>query len=162
MANYYLDWEFKDDGNKLWPISLGVVSDDGREYYAEAPDAREIAASDPWLRDNVLPHLDDVNIRAANDREMGADLVRFVNPDKSVRFWGYYVSWDWYLTCRLYGLMLNNPLGHRANDIAQEAQRLGIRFQTNTPRHKAIDCARWTRDQHLKLIKASQAREGGF
>jgi len=52
------DLEFLDDGRTIELISIGMVSDDGREYYAvnsEAPWER-IRESD-WLVRNVLPSL---------------------------------------------------------------------------------------------------------
>jgi hypothetical protein len=149
--NIYFDFEFLDNGKDVLPISLGVVSQAGLEYYVELPDSKAVAASDPWLKKNVLPHLDGLNIRASD--QIAYDLIQFVSQTPNASFWGYFVAWDWYLICRLYGKMLDCPLGQRANDIAQEAERLNRRFTSRSPRHKAIDCARWTRQAHMELLK---------
>ncbi|RAP67071.1 3'-5' exoribonuclease, partial [Pseudomonas aeruginosa] len=139
MSKYYFDTEF----HGLHLISVGVVCEDGREFYAETPTARTLASLTPWLVNNVYVHLDDVNIRT--EAQIAGDLFRLVSGDKNPEFRGYFADYDWVLICECFGGMLHNPLGHLAYDIAQEARRLGIRFQTNTPRHKAIDCARWTK-----------------
>ena len=161
ITKYFFDTEFLDRGpNDLHLISLGVVSEDGtREYYAEVTNAGFLATETSWLTYNVAPHLDHQNVRTLY--EIGQDLLDFTKGTNP-RFWGYFADWDWVLVCHLYGGMLSCPLGHRANDIAQEAERLNVRFQTSSPRHKAIDCARWTRDRYLQLQKVERAKQEGL
>jgi hypothetical protein len=55
---YFYDCEFLEDGRTIELISIGIVADDGREYYAvnsEAPMER-IRAND-WLMRNVVDSL---------------------------------------------------------------------------------------------------------
>lgn len=52
---FFLDTEFYEEPGKLNLISLGLVSETGREYYAEA-DFNPQACND-WVRENVFPHL---------------------------------------------------------------------------------------------------------
>jgi hypothetical protein len=58
MTVYAYDTEFLEDGRTIELISIGIVSDDGREYYAVNSDAPigRIKEHD-WLTRNVLPHL---------------------------------------------------------------------------------------------------------
>lgn len=58
MANmhYYLDSEFIDDGHTIDLISIGIVSSDGREYYAQSTEFNEGNANS-WVRKHVLEHL---------------------------------------------------------------------------------------------------------
>lgn len=62
MTIYCYDTEFLEDGNTIELISIGIVGEDGREYYAvnsEAPIDR-IKVPGPgheWMIRNVLPHL---------------------------------------------------------------------------------------------------------
>lgn len=59
MTIYCYDTEFLEDGTTIELISIGIVCEDGREYYAvtsEAPIGR-IKKEHPWLIRNVLPHL---------------------------------------------------------------------------------------------------------
>lgn len=55
---YFYDWEFLEDGSTIDPISIGIVSDDGREYYAVNSDANWAKVrAHSFLRENVLPSL---------------------------------------------------------------------------------------------------------
>lgn len=53
---YFVDTEFIDDGETIDLISIGIVSEDGREYYAQSCEFDHRSAS-PWVRENVLTHL---------------------------------------------------------------------------------------------------------
>ncbi|MFF4777518.1 3'-5' exoribonuclease domain-containing protein [Microtetraspora fusca] len=54
----YHDWEFIEDGRTVDPISVGMVAEDGREYYAVFSDAPwERVHKHEWLMTNVWPHL---------------------------------------------------------------------------------------------------------
>lgn len=69
MTRVFYDTEFLEDGNTITLISIGLVADDGREYYAVNGDLEEQARPDdhintwdtikrhPWLIKNVVPHL---------------------------------------------------------------------------------------------------------
>lgn len=55
---FFYDWEFLENGKTIEPISVGIVAENGKEYYAVnalMPIAR-IGAHD-WLAKNVVPHL---------------------------------------------------------------------------------------------------------
>lgn len=63
---YYYDCEFLENGRTIDLISIGIVAEDGREYYAvnaevneddtDADLGKRIAYHD-WLMKNVVPHL---------------------------------------------------------------------------------------------------------
>lgn len=162
--NYFFDTEFIEDGKTIELISLGIVAEDGREFYAESYDFDPEKAL-PWVRENVFPHL-EVNPDARWDPALGLpsgfcpdhghrhyfgyrvdirhELLRWIGNDKPV-FWGYFPSYDWVVLCQLFGRMIDLPEGWpmRPNDIAQ----WGVRFpeQTST-KHNALNDARWVRD----------------
>lgn len=56
MKNY-LDCEFIDDGEKVHLISMGLVAEDDREYYAQSVEFDPNKAS-PWVKENVYTHLE--------------------------------------------------------------------------------------------------------
>lgn len=58
MTIYCYDTEFLEDGKTIDLISIGIVCEDGREYYAINSDADwdRIRRND-WLMDNVVRHL---------------------------------------------------------------------------------------------------------
>ena len=55
----YYDTEFVEDGLTIDLISIGLVAEDGREYYAVCNDSWAVqrAVEHPWLSVNVVPHL---------------------------------------------------------------------------------------------------------
>jgi hypothetical protein len=56
---YWFDTEFVERGSE-YPIklvSIGIVAEDGREYYAQAYDGISAAIHHDWVRENVIPHL---------------------------------------------------------------------------------------------------------
>lgn len=53
---YWLDTEFIEDGVTIDLISIGIVCDDGREYYA-CNDECNLFKANQWVKDNVLIHL---------------------------------------------------------------------------------------------------------
>jgi hypothetical protein len=58
MHKYFYDTEFLDDGKTINMISIGIVCDDGREYYAINHDAPwDSIRHHKWLCENVVPHL---------------------------------------------------------------------------------------------------------
>jgi len=54
---FWLDTEFIEDGKTIDLLSIGIVREDGQEYYAVSLDADWSKAGD-WVKENVLPHLD--------------------------------------------------------------------------------------------------------
>lgn len=58
MPRFFYDSEFLDTGTTIELISIGIVAEDGREYYgvnSEMPE-KEIS-NNRWLCENVVPHL---------------------------------------------------------------------------------------------------------
>ena len=54
--NHFLDCEFIEDGKTIDLISIGLVAEDGREYYAISTEFTPANASD-WVVENVLANL---------------------------------------------------------------------------------------------------------
>ncbi len=140
-VDYYYDCEFLEDGRTIDLISIGMVADDGREYYAVASDAPwdQIRKHD-WLVRNVLPSL-PVTGRTSLDAYLKnhpnsypRPLVDFVGPDltdsrvkprqviaNEVRdfilatpdpqLWAWYAAYDHVVLCQLWGTMMQLPEG---------------------------------------------------
>lgn len=53
---YFYDTEFIEDGHTIELISIGVVAEDGREYYAVSTEFDPERAGS-WVRTHVLPKL---------------------------------------------------------------------------------------------------------
>ena len=172
MTRYFLDTEFIEDGTTIDLISIGVVDDTGREFYAESSDV-DLGRANDWVRENVLPHLwhrqAGANQRPANawsrDGGVGGFLRRariavelrdFVQRGVSPpEFWAYYADYDWVAICQLYGTMMDLPDGWPmfCMDLKQLAVMLGnpkLPIQEMTEHH-ALEDARWVHDTHRLL-----------
>ena len=170
---YWYDTEFLEDGRTIELISIGIVAEDGREYYAvnyNAPWDR--IEQNAWLVANVVPSLPPIAPAYHDSTDLPTDRLG-VNLDHStvkarsfiarevrrfltqyggtVELWGYYSSYDHVVLAQLFGRMIDLPPGIPmwTNDVQQVAAAalLDNRLpqQTGTA-HNALDDARWTRD----------------
>lgn len=48
-VRYFYDTEFIEDGQTIELVSIGIVAEDGREYYAVSTDF-DPARANPWVR----------------------------------------------------------------------------------------------------------------
>lgn len=141
------DLEFLEDGRTIELISIGMVCDDGREYYAVNRDmpVRRIRKH-KWLMENVVPglpqghgdqrlsmpkrwlfHYPDraVKLRTQIADEV-MDFIRAAGPD--VEMWANYGAYDHVCLAQLWGRMIDLPEGVPmfTRDIQQERARLGL------------------------------------
>jgi 3' exoribonuclease, RNase T-like len=162
---YWFDTEFIEDGRTIDLISLGIVAEDGREYYAISNEFNPNNASE-WVKQNVLIHLPHrwfpewqsrMNIRRGVAEFLGAVFPNdgiasgFVLPDGSEKpeVWAYYADYDWVVFCQLFGTMMDLPKGFPmyCRDIKQECDRLGNPKlpQQQEREHNALADARWNK-----------------
>jgi len=107
---YHLDTEFFETPYNTELISIGIVADDGRKYYAENSMADlRLAKRNEWMVENVLAKLDAPTKTLPN--QIVQEIKRFVGNDKQPVFMADYASYDWYLFCRLFGGMMKLPSG---------------------------------------------------
>lgn len=148
---YFFDTEFIEDGKTIDLISIGVVSEDGREYYAEASECDFSKASE-WVKENVFPTLTGT-VTFRNDIARG--LIQFCGNDPE--FWAYFASYDWVVLCQLFGTMMDLPRSWpmAVMDIRQEAKRLNLpKFpKQEGGNHNALADARWARDMYERYLK---------
>jgi hypothetical protein len=150
------DLEFLEDGRTIELISIGMVCDDGREYYAVNSDADwDRVKKHAWLMQNVWPHLPlrghksglvtvgsktevrltepgviDMRNTQVKPRWVIAnevrDFIQVAGPD--VELWANYGAYDHVALAQLWGPMINLPEGVPmfTHDIQQERSRLGL------------------------------------
>lgn len=153
---YYIDTEFIEDGRTIELISIGLVCDDGREYYAEA-DTIPWKRADQWVLDNVKPHLLG-NEWIRTKPQMAQEIIEMINQgNKKPQFWGYYADYDWVVFCQLYGRMIDLPEGFPmfCMDLKQLAVESGnpkLPGQRGIEHHALAD-ARWNRHVHQWLLE---------
>lgn len=143
MTRVWFDTEFIEDGRTIDLMSIGMVREDGAEYYAESADC-DLSRASPWVRENVIPHLTGVQKSRA---EIVRDVVIFVGPEPE--FWAYYADYDWVALCQLFGTMMDLPEGWPkfCLDIKQSAYLVG-NPSLQRPEggdHHALADARWNR-----------------
>lgn len=142
---FWFDTEFIEDGKTIDLISIGVVAEDGREYYAESLSCDRSKASQ-WVKENVLTHLTGEHMRQST--HIASDLIAFMGEAPEI--WAYYADYDWVVLCQQFGTMMDLPKGWPmyCRDVKQLCDACGnpkLPEQTSTEHHALAD-ARWTRE----------------
>lgn len=145
---FWFDTEFLENGKTIELISIGVVAEDGREYYAETPDARRLARSDAWLFANVAPGLGSDTRHVYERWQIANALVEFMGEKPEI--WAYYADYDWVVMCQLFGRMIDLPKGWPmfCRDVKQLAEFKGNPKLPPDPKdeHHALADAKWCRE----------------
>lgn len=152
--NYFLDTEFIEKPGHLDLISIGIVTDDEREYYAVNREC-DWEQANPWVRKNVFPHLpwNDGKAPWRSRADIKSELLAFVQVP--CQFWGYYADFDWVVLCWLFGPMVDLPKGWPmfCMDLKQLSVSLGdLPLPQQGLEHHALADARWNRAAHTYLI----------
>jgi 3' exoribonuclease, RNase T-like len=144
---FWLDSEFMEDGKTIELLSIGIVAEDGREYYAISRDADWLDAND-WVAANVIPALEPASEEKfyRHRGEIAEEVEDFVG--EKPEFWGYYADYDWVVLCQLYGRMIDLPKGWPmfCLDVKQLCWMLGNpKLPPPEGEHHALVDARWTK-----------------
>ena len=107
---YFYDCEFIEDGRTIELVSIGVVDENGREFYAvstEFDPSRAIG----WVRRNVLSKLpapaDPAWRPLARIRD---ELLAFlVEPGETIELWAWMAGYDHVVLAQLWGDMRALP-----------------------------------------------------
>lgn len=137
---YFYDCEFLEDGRTIDLISIGIVAEDGREYYAVSDDAPwDRVRRHAWLMANVVPslpgritadgwRLDRKDPSVKHDLQIADEVRDFLLAGAGpVELWAWYGAYDHVALCQLYGPMIALPEGlpMYTRDLKQECDRLG-------------------------------------
>ncbi len=163
VTRYFLDTEFNESPGSLQLISIGLVDEHGREFYAISSEFEESRAN-VFVRQNVLPRLGSTpreSLRSIRDR-----LLTFVG-DTRPEFWGYFADYDWVLFCWIFGTMVELPKGWPmfCMDLKQLMHEHDIRrFQLPElpagKAHNALVDAQWLREAHSAAQDILHRRAG--
>ncbi len=188
---YFIDTEFIEGFHKplfgkkrhfIDLISIAVVAEDGREYYAISNEFNPRLA-DQWVKDNVIARIDEPFYEAAsnvqweagraaiikNEKEratksnklIAQELINFCAPEDNPQFYGYFADYDWVLLCSLFGRMIDLPKGFPmfCFDLKQMMEERGLTKawkQAHCPEpenaHNALADARWNRNLYTTMI----------
>lgn len=148
---YFLDTEFIEDGKTIDLISIGIVAEDGRTYYAEASECDYSKASS-WVVQNVIPHLTGTHTFR---RDIAEGVKHFLGEKPEI--WGYYADYNWVAFCQLFGTMMDLPRGYPmyCRDIKQLCDSMGnprLPVQRSV-KHNALADAQWTKEAYDLLTE---------
>lgn len=157
---YFYDTEFVEDGHTIDLISIGIVADDGREYYAHL-DGYDMdkALAHEFVGVNVLPYVQDMP-RTPRD-QVAREIAQFMAPTTLPRLWGHFPAYDHVALAQLYGTMVDLPyhLPQYTNCIRQLADSRGKKaLLPNDQAHDALADARWTKLNYDWITRGLQTR----
>ncbi len=103
---FFYDCEFIEDGVLIDLVSIGVVDERGREFYAVSAEF-DAGRAGPWVRAHVLPQLPPPSDPAWRSRAaIREDLLRFLTADGTrVELWAWYAAYDHVALAQLWGPM---------------------------------------------------------
>jgi len=119
----YFDTEFTGLHQKTTLISLGIVSECGKEFYAEFTDYDK-SQIDDWLLKNVIDklkwnvtHTDQMMFTVegglsegyGNSEQVKFHLQKWLEQFEHIEIWSDCLSYDWVLFCQLWGHAFNIP-----------------------------------------------------
>ena len=152
-----MDAEFGERPCSIDLISIGMVAEDGREYYAHSSEY-DVGALNDWVLENVLPFVAGTPPKPR--AQIRDEIIVFCDPERYGKpsFWGYYADYDWVVFCWLFGAMVDLPQGYPMYclDIKQWAETLGNPAlpPQDSREHHALEDARWNRAawEHLRAL----------
>jgi hypothetical protein len=107
---YFYDCEFIEDGKTIDLVSIGVVDEAGREFYAVSSEFDPSRAIE-WVRRNVLDKLPAPADPAWRGRDaIRRDLLAFLlAPGEPIELWAWMASYDHVVLAQLWGDMRALP-----------------------------------------------------
>jgi hypothetical protein len=163
-VRFFYDCEFIEDGRTIDLVSIGVVDEEGREFYAVSTEFDPDRAGQ-WVRQNVLPKLPPPASPVWMSRgRLRQELLNFVSPNgESAELWAWFAAYDHVALAQLWGAMPELPreLPRFTRDLRQRWDDLGRPKLPQPPSdaHDALadarhNLARW------KAMEAERLRRG--
>lgn len=125
---FFYDTEFIEDGNTIDLISIGVVDDQGREFYAVSTGFNPDRAG-AWVRQHVLPKLPPPADPSWCGRvELRERLLRFLTePAEKIEMWAWFAAYDHVAMAQLWGAMPDLPreIPRFTRDLRQRWEDVG-------------------------------------
>lgn len=165
---YFYDTEFLDDGQTVNFISIGMVREDGAEYYAVNAEADWPRIHEhEWLMENVvnqLPPPEQWKPKAQIAAEVHAFALELGTPE----LWAWFAAYDHVVLSQLFGRMLDLPPGMPmfSNDLRSLIDWVGVTKLPEQPggNHDALEDARHVKvrfDYVTSLIAGATSSDAG-
>jgi hypothetical protein len=146
-VRFFYDCEFIEDGRTIDLVSIGVVGEDGREFYAVSTEFDPAKAGE-WVRRNVLDKLPSPADAAwRSPARIREELLTFlVEPGTAIELWAWMAAYDHVVLCQLWGDMrsLPRPIPRFTHELRQRWEDAGSPAQPPQPadQHDALADAR--------------------
>ena len=128
---FFYDCEFIEDGLTIDLVSIGVVDETGREYYAVSTEFDPDRAG-PWVRQHVLPKLPSPADKAWRSRaQIKGDLLEFFGvgdgTKPEIELWAWIAAYDHVALAQLWGAMpaLPRQVPRFTNELRQRWEDVG-------------------------------------
>lgn len=167
---YFYDTEFIEDGSTIELVSIGIVGEDGSEYYAVSTDF-DPAKANAWVRENVLDKLPSPADPVWKSREtIREDLLKFLGRHSTpIELWAWVGAYDHVVVAQLWGDMASLPKGlpRYTRELKQYWEFAGRPKLPPVPNgnHDALVDARHNLakfrvcEQHLPLTRGNRVNE---
>ncbi len=165
MYRYFYDWEFQEQQDPdtglttIFPISLGMIADDGRELYLinstySLWESSGLVKTSGRVKDNVINYLHsgESDTYEAPFISFGPIVENFISQGgnitdrKDVELWAYFADYDHVCLAQCFGSMMQLPdcIPMFTHDIKQLVGKRTIGFSPENEHH-ALSDARWNR-----------------
>lgn len=155
---FFYDCEFIEDGRTIDLVSIGVVGEDGREYYAISAEFDPDRAG-AWVRTNVLSKLPSPSSPLWRSRARIRDeLLEFLTADGPPELWAWVAAYDHVALCQLWGSMVDLPrsMPRYTRELKQLWDEAGRPELPRAPRdaHDALADARHNLAKYQAIVAA--------
>jgi hypothetical protein len=164
-VRFFYDCEFIEDGRTIDLVSIGMVDESGREFYAVSTEFDENRAG-PWVRRYVLPQLPPPSDRAWRSRaRIREDLYAFLTErgEEEIELWAWYAAYDHVALAQLWGPMpaLPSRIPKFTRDLRQRWEDVGKPKLPAAPEnaHDALADARHNLER-WKVIEEVRMKRG--
>jgi hypothetical protein len=163
-VRYFYDCEFIEDGTTIDLVSIGVVDEQGREFYAVSTEFNPDKAGQ-WVRENVLDKLPSPADSSWCDRAtMRERLMKFFSRGRErVELWAWFAAYDHVALAQLWGDMpaLPRELPRFTRELRQRWEDVGKPALPPPPSdaHDALADARHNLVR-WRIIEAERVKRG--
>jgi hypothetical protein len=163
-VRYFYDCEFIEDGRTIDLVSIGVVDETGREFYAVSTEF-DAARAGAWVREHVLPQLPPPAEQCWKSRSrIREDLYKFLTSRSgNIELWAWYAAYDHVALAQLWGPMPTLPsrIPKFTRDLRQRWEDVGKPKLPSAPdnAHDALADAKHNLER-WKVIEEIQRKRG--
>lgn len=150
----FFDTEFTGLHHDTTLMSIGMVAEDGQDFYAELTDYDESQVDD-WIRENVLANFTHDRY-TTNMLNLKHRIEEFLSPYDEVEMWSDCLAYDWVLFNSIWGHAFKVPkkIYYIPFDICTFMKIKGIDPDINREEFAGIDGKKHNALHDAKVIKA--------